>query len=89
MPATDKGISLPCAWPWKSAKTPTSKAPAATSASSPSFLVLFALPQDLAGEGAYPIAKVIAMSGGKELALELESKGYAWVHDAPAGAAAS
>jgi len=31
----------------------------------------------------------IAMSGGKELALELESKGYAWVHEAPAGAAAS
>lgn len=31
----------------------------------------------------------IALSGGKELALELESKGYSWVHEAPAGAAAS
>jgi len=31
----------------------------------------------------------IVMSGGKELPMELENKGYAWVHDAPAGAAAS
>jgi Fe-S cluster assembly ATP-binding protein len=29
----------------------------------------------------------IVRSGGKELALELESKGYAWLEKEPAGAA--
>ena len=28
----------------------------------------------------------IVLSGGKELASELESKGYAWLEEAPAGA---
>ncbi len=31
----------------------------------------------------------IAKSGGKELALELEAKGYAWVHESPETAAAA
>ncbi len=31
----------------------------------------------------------IAKSGGKELALELESKGYAWTHEAPATSASA
>ncbi|HVX89357.1 MAG TPA: Fe-S cluster assembly ATPase SufC, partial [Gemmatimonadales bacterium] len=30
----------------------------------------------------------IVKSGGKELALELEAKGYEWIEDAPAGASA-
>jgi Fe-S cluster assembly ATP-binding protein len=31
----------------------------------------------------------IAKSGGKELALELEARGYDWLTDAPAGAGAA
>jgi Fe-S cluster assembly ATP-binding protein len=30
----------------------------------------------------------IVRSGGKELALELENKGYSWIETAPAGAKA-
>jgi hypothetical protein len=28
----------------------------------------------------------VALSGGKELAHELESRGYTWIEEAPAGA---